>query len=147
MNVNFEELQRVFAGVENGIIDPILSAAVSAYALKEATSTPDMEDDNIEVLNEYVRAIKAYGNVSKKAFYDAIVAVKKAYEPLKEAYYTVYQEYAATEYANKIQEDPREYAKLIIKITDSMQNKECSINHERFNELFNNYKIEGYGKI
>ena len=138
MNKKYERLQRVFAGVENGIVDPILSAAVSAYALSDITSAPDMEDDDVVVLNESVRATNAYGKATKRTFYDALIAVQKAYEPLKDAYYAVYREYAATEYSKKIQEDPREYAKLIIKVTDFLQNKDGSINQERFNEFFNN---------
>jgi len=137
MNKKFEGLQRVFAGVENGIVDPILSAAVSAYALLVTITTPDMDedDDTVEVLNESVRATNAYGNVSKKANSDAYNAVKLAYEASKNAYNEAYMEYLTTDYVDLIKEDPREYAKFIRNVSDSMQNKDDNTNEDRFNEF------------
>ena len=95
MNKKFEGLQRVFAGVENGIVDPTFSAAISAYALWTVITTLDMEedDDDVEVLNKSSEANDAYADVFKKAYYDAFSDVKSAYDASKNAYASAYEEY------------------------------------------------------
>jgi len=95
MNKKFEGLQRVFADVENGIVDPTFSAAISAYALWTVITTLDMEedDDDVEVLNKSSEANDAYADRFKKAYYDAFSDVKSAYDASKNAYASAYEEY------------------------------------------------------
>ena len=137
MNKKYEGLQRVFASVENGIVDPILAAAVTAYAVMDFTYTADVDygDDDIEVLNKSIKAIDAYADVFKKGRNDAYDAVKLVYDASKNAYTKAHEDYMATDYVDLIKEDPREYAKFIRKVSDSMQNRDAGINEDRFNEF------------
>jgi hypothetical protein len=95
MNKKYEELQRVFADVENGIVDPTLSAAVTAYALWAITSTNkmDYEEGDFEFLNNSDRAINAYSDLSTMDYYEAGNVVKLTYDDSKNAYVKAYEEY------------------------------------------------------
>src|SRR5674476_309527 len=135
MEKKFEEVQRVIAGVENGITDPILSAAVAAYALVIACTTTELANYADNAMDESVKTIKLFAAVAKKSNKDAFKEVKSAYILIEDTYINAYKMITFSRYVDIIQEDPREYAKFIRNVVDSIKNKDGSTNEERFNEF------------